>query len=158
FTDYRERTALEEAVEVGHAGVVDALLRAGAGVKREAMGELLVRAAYWGRPDIAGSLLAAGADPDGDNGFHTALAEAAAQGHGEVVHLLLEAGADPNKDAGGGSPLVAALAAGDAGIVAMLQGAGAEKSFAGQKLEDLRGAGGFDANDIWLLVRSPVED
>jgi ankyrin repeat protein len=158
ITDHRERPALEEAVEAGHGAVVAALLRAGAGADGSGLGELLVRAAYWGRPDIARSLLDSGADPDGDNGFHTALAEAAEQGNGEVVRLLLDAGADPNKDAGGGSPLVAALAQSNPDIIAMLRDAGAEKSFGGQRLEDLRGAGGFDANDLWLLVRAPVED
>ncbi len=155
-----DRTALEEAVEEKHGEVVDALLEAGALRLEtdEGAGNLITRAAYWRQPRIVQSLLKAGADPDGDDQYGTALAQAAENGDREIVRILLGAGADPNKDPGGGSALTFALRGGDPEIIALLREHGAQKSYGGQRVEDLRGAGSFDVNDLWLLVRAPVED
>lgn len=154
------QTGLMEAVEGRHAQVVRALLVAGAlGLEPdESRGDLLVRAAYWHQPEIVRALLAAGADPDSDDGYRTALGQAAENGDPEILNTLLEAGADPNKDPGGGSALVFALQKGNPEIIAALRARGAEKRYGGQRVEELRGAGSFDTNDIWLLVRAPVED
>lgn len=155
-----ERTALEEAVEGKHDTIVDALLDAGAlGLESaEGAGNLISRAAYWCQQDIVRSLLSAGADPDGDDGYRTALAQAAEKGDIEIVRILLDAGADPNKDPGGGSPLTFALPGGDLEIIALLLEQGGAKSYGGQRVEELRGAGAFDVNDFWLLVHAPVEE
>lgn len=159
FKDDRERTALEEAVEARHLDVVEALLEAGA-LDQEAetsCGNLITRAAYWEQPAIVQALLDAGADPDGDDGYRTAVGQAAEKGNLEIVRMLLDAGADPNKDPGGGSALTFALRGGNADVVALLRAQGAEKRYGGCRVEELRGAGSFDVNDIWLLVRAPVE-
>jgi ankyrin repeat protein len=57
----------------------------------------LFRAAKRGDVIEVRRLLAAGADPNGEPGFSTALNVAAARGNTPIVALLLEAGAKPDK-------------------------------------------------------------
>lgn len=156
----RNWTALREAVEHRRSPIVGALLAAGAfGLEPdESRDELLVRAAYWRQREVMQALLAAGANPDGDDGYRTALGQAAENGDPEIVSLLLDAGADPNKDPGGGSALVFALQGGNPEVIATLRGLGAEKQYGGQRLEELRGAGSPNVGDMWLLVQASVED
>jgi ankyrin repeat protein len=153
-------TALRKAVEWQHGPIVDALLAAGAlGLEPdESRGALIARAVYHRQRQIVQALLAAGADPDGDDGYRTALGQAAENGDLEIVRLLLDAGADPDKDPGGGSSLVFALQGGNPEVIATLRARGAEKRYGGLRLEELRGAGSFDVNDMWLLVRAPIEE
>jgi ankyrin repeat protein len=150
-------SAFGEAVLNGRAAILAALLHAGR-PGPEAMALAMYRAASRGDADVIHLLLAAGADPDSDNGYRTALSEAAERGHAAVVRILLEAGADPNKDVAGPSALAAALASGDEAIVAMLRQRGARKTFGGQTVEEFRGVTSFDVNEMWLLVRAAVEE
>ena len=51
---------------------------------------------YWGYPHILQTLLAHGADPNGQDGHgNTALLLAGMEGHAEIVRILLKTGADP---------------------------------------------------------------
>jgi ankyrin repeat protein len=158
--DSIDQTALEQAVEARCADIVDALLGAGALDREteESRGRLMNRAAFRRQPGIVRALLAAGADPDGSDGYQTALAEAAEKGDLEIVRILLDAGADPNADPGGGTALTFALRGRDPDVIALLRQHGAHKRYGGHRVEELRGAGSFDVNDLWLLVRAPVED
>ncbi len=150
-------SAFGEAVLGGHAAILAALLHAGR-PGPEPMAMAMYRAAYRGDADVIHLLLAAGADPSSDNGYRTALSEAAEHGHREIVRMLLEAGADPDKAVDGPSALAAALASGDEATIAMLRERGANKTFGGQSVEEFRGVASFDVNEMWLLVRAPVEE
>lgn len=150
-------SAFGEAVLGGHAAILAALLGAGRPGPK-AMALAMKRAAYRGDAEVIRLLLAAGADPDSDDGYRTALSEAAEHGHEEVVRMLLEAGADPNKETDGPSALAAALASGDEAIIAMLRERGGRKTFGGRTVEEFRGVTSFDVNEMWLLVRAPVEE
>jgi len=103
----RGRPLLVEAAEAGLAGVVDALLRAGAAP--DAVGEdgqpALYAAARFGHPGVVERLLAAGAPVDARTPTrHTPLMAAAERGDLESVRLLLAAGADPRARVRGRSP------------------------------------------------------
>jgi ankyrin repeat protein len=124
-----EHTPLAWAARMGHAGVIDQLLEAGAAVDAhgsEGDGELtpLELAARFGHDAVAVRLLAAGAQAT-----TPALQEAAAGGHVVLVRKLLDAGADLK--AGdrqfGQTALHLAAKAGAADVVDLLLSAGAPR-------------------------------
>lgn len=101
--DGERRTALDRAVNAGHAEVVDLLLRAGAdpGQLIGAYGgdqTPLTAAVGWGRADVVRLLLAAGAPTGPQTRFGwVPLVHAVTGTHGDplaLVDLLLEYGAD----------------------------------------------------------------
>jgi ankyrin repeat protein len=153
----RREPAFGEAVLGGRTDILATLLGAGR-PGPEAMALAMYRAAALGHAEVIRLLLASGADPDSGDGYHTALSVAAEGGHKEVVRILLESGADPNRETDGPSALASALASGDESIVAMLREGGARKSFGGQTVDEFRGVTSFDVNEMWLLVRAPVEE
>ena len=76
--------------------------------------------------DVVAAFLAAGFDPDAQNG--RALAMAAAEGRRELLRLLLAAGADPNSQGGsfGQTALVSAVIRDHPALVSLLLEAGAK--------------------------------
>ncbi|KAI5801180.1 ankyrin repeat-containing domain protein, partial [Geopyxis carbonaria] len=105
--DELEQTPLHAAAKAGHAGVIEALLSAGATVDaicKDPQNEIddgytpLHGAADFGHADAARLLIKAGATIDAkiEQSEWTPLGCAAAEGYHEVVRLLLEAGAEVN--------------------------------------------------------------
>ncbi len=90
----RGETPLARAAALGHATVVEALLRAGASPDEAEADTPLGLAAASGHAPVVSSLIAAGANLDErTRGGLTPLMVAAAAGHLDVVRLLVEAGA-----------------------------------------------------------------
>lgn len=122
-------TALMLAARMGHADVVDVLLRAGA--TADATGDrgttALMEAASRGHAAIVERLLKAGARPNRERGkAGRPLLAATVGGYDEVVDVLLEAGAEPNfENPHGWTPLESAEHQGNAQIAARLRKAGA---------------------------------
>ncbi|MEV0613209.1 ankyrin repeat domain-containing protein [Nonomuraea sp. NPDC050404] len=116
----------------GETETVAKLLTSGADPNRPSEGEeeglALCAAAAWDRTEVAGVLLAAGAEVDGrESGGWTALLWAAANGHAAVGKVLIAAGADVNAtNDDGDTPLTLAARRGALGVVQALLEAGAE--------------------------------
>ncbi|CAM9598101.1 unnamed protein product [Ectocarpus fasciculatus] len=133
----RGRTLLDAAALGGSAGVVAALLRAGArpDVKVVSMSpqrSALYVATMCGHVEAAESLIVAGADVDFQDPVrqNDVLHEAAIGGHEQLVNELLIGGADPHRRVGrnGGTALHVAAAIGQVEIVSnLLFLAGADK-------------------------------
>jgi len=89
------RTALGFALWGRSTGVIQALIEAGAEVDARDRGGWtpLMHAVSSGNAEMAGCLLAAGADPDAEAFGDTPRTLAEAQGRGDLAALLLEAGA-----------------------------------------------------------------
>lgn len=123
-----------EAVVAGHAKAVTEMLdRNPALLNQHATDGFtpLGLAAYFGRTEVAGLLLARKADPNtaASNGFGVApLHSAVAANQYEIAKLLLDAGANPNavqqKDI---TPLHSAVHLGNAQLVSLLLAHGADK-------------------------------
>jgi len=88
----------------------------------------LILAADYGRTEVTGMLLRAGANPNiAMDGDYTAIISAAQFGHTAVVAMLLQAGANPDaKTASRVTALMLASIRGDSEIVEMLLAAGAK--------------------------------
>jgi beta-lactamase regulating signal transducer with metallopeptidase domain len=99
-----------------------------ASIVEVALTRMLVEAAQHGDQQQIGSLLAAGADINGEvRGDGNALIAAAQRGHDNVVRFLLDRGATVNAGVpGDGTPLIAAAQRGHLPIVAMLLERGAD--------------------------------
>ncbi|MET8868492.1 ankyrin repeat domain-containing protein [Nonomuraea sp. NPDC004580] len=116
----------------GETETVGRLLASGADPNRPSEGEdaglPLCAAAAWDRTEVAGALLAAGAEVGArEAGGWTALLWAAANGHANVARVLIEAGAEvdvTNDD--GDTPLTLAARRGALGVVQVLLEAGAD--------------------------------
>jgi uncharacterized protein len=124
---------LPEAAAVGDAGEVERRLASEPGSVDVRSGDgftALHYAAFFGRPRIAGMLLAAGADVSSVAANAMAvqpLHSAAAVSQHEVAELLLEAGADANaRQQGGFVPLHAAAQNGDHALAELLLAHGAD--------------------------------
>ena len=119
-----------DAAHRGDAMAVRALLAEGADVNA-AHGDGMTGlhwAAFNGNAEIAGLLVAAGAELEAETrlGAHRPIHVAAKEGHGQVVALLLEAGADASAlTATGAAPLHFAAASGDLRSVSALLDHGA---------------------------------
>ena len=106
--DYDNNSAMESAVEAGHAGVVTALLDHGDDVHDSgSCWTPLHGAALFDHEDVVRVLVDAGADLDSTDSpeQETPLELAAKHGSDAALLALLRRGADPNKSAYGGSPL-----------------------------------------------------
>jgi uncharacterized protein len=130
-----EALDLLEAASVGDAGRVERLLgEAGVEVDRRSGDGFtaLHYAAFFGRPEIAGALIAAGADvaavasnPMAVQPLHSA----AAASQRDVAERLLAAGADPNpRQHGGYVPLHSAAQNGDQALAELLLSHGADST------------------------------
>ncbi|OLQ11090.1 Ankyrin repeat domain-containing protein 50 [Symbiodinium microadriaticum] len=130
---YCGRTPLKQASEMGHFGVAQLLLEAGAKVRwRDNQGRTpLMHAAFHGHSHLVQLFLGAGSRTDVcDNAGHSALLDAAGGGHVPVVRLLLGAAAQTDlRDRCGKTALMVAAHSGHAEIVQLLLEAGAEKDF-----------------------------
>ena len=122
---------IHDAVQRGDLGAVQRLLEAEPELVNEVeprFGSMpLHMAVYFGRTDIARTLIESGADVEapGLQGW-TPLVMAALRGRLEVTGYLLEAGADPGAaSANGELPLIAAASRGEANIAKRLIAAGA---------------------------------
>lgn len=134
------RTPLQMAAEMGHRGIVETLLRAGANVNDAGAEDdgrtALAAAAGGGHKEVVEMLLAAHADVNAraesegrtGNRGQTALQAAAGGGHTEVVRILLRVGADCNAPSAshGRTALQAAARGGHTDIVKMLLDLGAD--------------------------------
>jgi HEAT repeat protein len=120
-------SALYQASVQGRAEIVKALLDNGADPNRlsdgaEDEGLPLCAAAAWDHVEVIGLLLAAGADPRGqEGGGWSALLWAATNGHGDCAEVLLTAGADPDGvNDQSDTPLTLAARRGALGVVRSL--------------------------------------
>ncbi len=110
---------------------------------RDVSFSLLGNAARTGCSEVVDALLAAGADPNLEDSYGTALSQAASCGSEDTVSLLLHAGADPNlKDRSGIGPLAKAAGFGHAAVVQLLIGAGAEINPSTDSVNPLAAAAG----------------
>jgi ankyrin repeat protein len=124
---------LLEAAAVGDSGQVERLLGKSQAEIDQRSGDgftALHYAAFFGRPEIAGSLIAAGADVAAVASNTMAvqpLHSAAATSQRDVAERLLAAGADPNaRQHGGFVPLHSAAQNGDEALAELLLGYGAD--------------------------------
>jgi ankyrin repeat protein len=92
--------------------------------------EELVFAAGRGDLQAVRELLAAGADPDSDDGDWNALTASSMRGHIRVVQELLAAGADPNAAVRGNTALLSAAGEGRLPVIQELIAWGADPTLA----------------------------
>lgn len=142
-------TALHEAAQMGHAEIVEMLLKDGSDVNAVGINgdRPLHLAAQGGRDDVIKVLLAHKAEVNaGDEYGNTPLYSAACAGHTNTIILLLANGADVNaRDKYGNCPLSGAIMNNRYGVVPLLMSNGANP-----KLKDL------SANT--MLDRAAVQD
>lgn len=131
--DREGRSALDRAVQEGHADVVRLLLAAGADPEGRAgpYHELtpMTEAAMFGRAAVVGALIDAGVSTGAQRVRSplVPLVLAATCGHPDVVELLLDRGADiEDRDFKGRSPLEWAVSFGQVEAVRLLLARGAE--------------------------------
>lgn len=153
---------LFEATAVGRLDRVTALLAEDASRARAFTPDgftALHYAAFFGQPELAAALLAAGADPDAQarNAMQVRpLHSAVAAGQRAVVALLLRQGADPNtRQQGGWTPLQGAAHLGDAEMARALLAHGADRAVANDEgktaLEIARADGHLHLLDLLRL-------
>jgi len=124
--------SLQEAAAIGDVNLVSYLLEKGTkvdGREDSFKKTALHRAAISGHKDIAGLLLASGANPDArDNYAASSLHYAAQGGHKDIVELLITKGADINaKNNQGRTPLNIAMRRKHKDIVELLRKHGAKE-------------------------------
>ena len=118
--------------------------------------EELVFAAGRGDLQAVRDLLAAGVNPDSDDGDWNALTASSMRGHPLVVQELLAAGADPNATVNGNTALLSAAGEGRLPVVQILLAAGAnpnafEEEFEGETI--LHAAAYSNGPDYLEVVR-----
>ena len=103
------KTALQKAIEIGHADTVELLISLGANVNTKDINGCnnLQKAIEKGYTDIVKLLISSGADVNAkDNNRQTPLHQASLNNHTDIVKLLISSGADVNaKDNNGQTPL-----------------------------------------------------
>ena len=127
-------TSLLRATALGHTGIVNDLIAAGADVSarsRDGFDSTPLQMAAWSgeNPSIIEVLIAAGADIEKRNNFgHTPLHIATVNGHTRIVEVLIAAGADVNvRDGKRYTPLRLADYLGHSRIGEILRARGARK-------------------------------